>query len=233
MNRLRLRLFATLRERARAAELAREFPAGSTVAEIWEALKREFPRLESQRDSVAFAVNEKYVEGGYRPHDHDEIAFIPPVSGGVALPEELSPWVGSMSIARRPIDVGELESEVASPAAGAIVTFVGTTRIENAGRRVHRLEYEAFETMALSEMRELAREAGIRWQIIRIAMAHRIGPVDIGEASVVIAVSAAHRGGAFEACRFAIDRLKSVVPIWKKEHFEGGDVWIESQTLGR
>lgn len=130
----------------------------------------------------------------------------------------------------RPIDVAALERAVADPHAGAIVTFAGTTRADNAGRNVIRLEYEAYEPMALSEMRRLAREAGERWQIVRIAISHRVGLVDIGETSVAIAVSAAHRGEAFEACRFAIDRLKEVVPIWKKEYFEGGEVWIGCQT---
>lgn len=123
-----------------------------------------------------------------------------------------------------------MEHAVANPAAGAIVTFVGTTRRDNAGRNVLRLEYEAYEPMALAEMRKLAQEAGERWNIVRIAIAHRVGFVDIGETSVAIAVSAAHRAEAFEACRFAIDRLKEVVPIWKKEYFEGGEVWIGCQT---
>src|SRR5205823_5363297 len=119
---------------------------------------------------------------------------------------------------------------VADPAAGATVTFTGMTRNENAGRRVIKLEYEAYEAMALSEMRKLAHEAGARHPIVRIAICHRIGVVNIGETSVAIAVSAAHRGDAFDACRFAIDRLKEIVPIWKKEHFEGGEVWVGCQT---
>jgi molybdopterin synthase catalytic subunit len=229
MNRLRLRLFATLRERARASELVREFPEGTTVADIWNALKREFPALDGHRDSVGFAVNQEYVEADYRPADNDEVAFIPPVSGGSSGDAD-APWVGSISIGHDPIDVAALEREVGSAAAGAIVTFAGTTRRENAGRRVIRLEYEAYEPMALSEMRKIAREAGTRWPIVRIAIAHRIGVVDLGETSVAISVSAAHRGEAFEACRFAIDRLKEIVPIWKKEHFEGGEIWVGCQT---
>jgi molybdopterin synthase catalytic subunit len=110
------------------------------------------------------------------------------------------------------------------------VSFAGTTRRDNAGRVVIRLEYEAYEPMALSEMRKLAAEAGTRWKITRIAIAHRVGVVEIGETSVAIAVSAPHRAEAFEACRFAIDRLKEIVPIWKKEHFEGGEIWIGCQT---
>lgn len=229
MNRITIRLFATLRERAGASELSREFPDGATVAEIWRGLGEEFPALRGHRDRVGFAVNQEYVQSDYRPRAGDEVAFIPPVSGG-AGPDGDAPWMGPVTISRTPIDVAALERAVAEPQAGAIVTFAGTTRADNAGRRVIRLEYEAYEPMALSEMRRLARQAGERWRIVRIAIAHRIGLVDIGETSVAIAVSAAHRAETFEACRFAIDRLKEIVPIWKKEYFEGGEVWIGCQT---
>jgi MoaE-MoaD fusion protein len=226
MKRLTLKLFATLRERAQAAEIEREFPDGATVGEIWRSLVEQFPALRSgDHDSIAFAVNQEYVAADFRPRDHDEVAFIPPVSGG-----SNSPTVGPIAIGREPIDVAALEAAVADPAAGGTVTFVGMTRRDNAGRKVIRLEYEAYEPMALGEMRRLAEEAGRRFTITRIAIRHRIGVVAIGETSVAIAVSAPHRGEAFAACRFAIDRLKEVVPIWKKEYFEGGEVWIGSQT---
>jgi molybdopterin synthase catalytic subunit len=225
MKRLTLKFFATLRERARTGEMSREFPDGITVGEIWAGLGNEIPALAAHHDRVAFAVNCEYVKDDYQPRNNDEIAFIPPVSGGAD-----APWVGSIAIGREPLDIEELEQEVAHPAAGAIVTFAGTTRRDNVGRRVLRLEYEAYEPMALSEMRKLADEAGQRWQIVRIAIRHRIGVVEIGQTSVAIAVAAAHRAEAFEACRFAIDRLKEVVPIWKKEYFEGGAVWIGCQT---
>ncbi len=230
MPRMTIKLFATLRERAGASELSRDFPDGATVAEIWRRLGEEFPGLKNHRDSVGFAVNREYVAHDYRPRAGDEVAFIPPVSGGADVSSRAPQWLGPITIGRAPIDVAALERAVADPHAGAIVTFAGTTRAENAGRIVTRLEYEAYEPMALSEMRRLAREAGERWRIVRIAISHRIGLVDIGETSVAIAVAAAHRGEAFEACRFAIDRLKEVVPIWKKEHFEGGEVWIGRQT---
>jgi MoaE-MoaD fusion protein len=225
MNRLTIKLFATLRERARTSELDREFPDGTTVGEIWHRLLADFPALGGHHDGVAFAVNQEYVKEDYRPGNNDEVAFIPPVSGGAD-----APWVGPISIGRGPVDLEALERAVADPRAGATVTFNGMTRQDNAGRSVIRLEYEAYEPMALSEMRKLAREAGDRWKIVRIAIQHRIGFVDIGETSVAIAVSAAHRAEAFEACRFAIDRLKEIVPIWKKEYFEGGEVWIGCQT---
>ena len=135
-------------------------------------------------------------------------------------------------IVRHRIDLAALDRAVRDPRAGAVVTFVGTTRNENAGRRVHRLEYEAFTSMATKEMRRLAAEAVRRWTLRKVAMAHRIGVVPVGEASVAIAVSAGHRGEAFEACRWLIDRLKEIVPIWKKEHYRGGEVWIGAQQGG-
>ena len=133
-------------------------------------------------------------------------------------------------IISEPIDAAEVAAAVATPRAGAIVTFVGTTRDHNDGRRVIRLEYEAYPEMALNQMRKIGEEAQRQWPIASVAMVHRIGVVPLGEASVVIAVSAGHRQAAFAACHFAIDRLKEVVPIWKKEHFEGGEIWIGSQA---
>jgi len=127
------------------------------------------------------------------------------------------------------IDSSRLLRAVRDPAAGAVVVFLGTTRNRNAGRRVVRLEYEAFASMAEREMRRLADEAKRRWPVARVAMAHRTGIVPVGEASVGIAVSAAHRAEAFAACHWLIDRLKEIVPIWKKEHFRGGAVWIGAQ----
>lgn len=225
MNRLTIKLFATLRERARTSELEREFAPGVTVGEIWARLLAEFPALGGHHDGVAYAVNQEYVAADYRPRDRDEVAFIPPVSGGAA-----APWVGPISIGREAIEMSALEAAVADPSAGATVTFAGMTRNGNAGRSVIRLEYEAYEAMALSEMRKLAHEAGRKHEIVRIAIQHRIGVVEIGELSVAIAVSAAHRAEAFAACRFAIDRLKEIVPIWKKEYFAGGEIWVGCQT---
>jgi molybdopterin synthase catalytic subunit len=133
-------------------------------------------------------------------------------------------------IVEGPIDAAGVTAKVASAAAGAVCTFIGTTRDHNDGRRVIRLEYEAYPQMALTEMEKIGGAARRRWPIEKIAITHRIGVVPIGEASVVIAVSSGHRKAAFEACHFTIDRLKEVVPIWKKEHYDGGEIWIGSQT---
>ena len=132
-------------------------------------------------------------------------------------------------VTRTPIVLDRLVRAVRDPGAGAVVTFLGTTRNENAGRHVVRLEYEAFTRMAMKEMRRLAADARRRWPLRKVAMAHRIGTVPVGQASVAIAVSAAHRAEAFAACHWLIDRLKEIVPIWKREHFRGGEVWIGPQ----
>lgn len=136
------------------------------------------------------------------------------------------------AIVHEPIATDELLAAVGDPRAGASVLFLGTTRNVNVGRRVTRLEYEAYERMAVKEMRALAAAARRRWPLRKVAMVHRIGVVPVGEASVAIAVSGGHRTEAFEACRWLIDRLKEIVPIWKKEHFRGGTVWIGAQQGG-
>ncbi len=133
-------------------------------------------------------------------------------------------------IVAHPIDAAAVIAAVADPGSGATVTFVGTTRDQNDGRRVLRLEYEAYTEMALAEMRKIGDAVRRQWPVTRVAIVHRVGVVPLGEASVVIAVSSSHRHAAFEACHYAINRLKEIVPIWKKEHFEGGEIWIGSQT---
>ncbi len=131
-------------------------------------------------------------------------------------------------IVKSPISLDSLAASVADEGAGATVTFLGTTRATNRGRKVLRLEYEAYEDMAIAQLEKIAAEAGEQWRITRMAIVHRVGVVPIGESSVGIAVSAPHRSEAIAACHYAIDRLKQMVPIWKKEHFEGGEVWIGS-----
>jgi molybdopterin synthase catalytic subunit len=133
-------------------------------------------------------------------------------------------------VTEKPLDLNELVSHVTDPEAGAIVTFIGATRNHNDGRRVVSLDYEAYPEMAEKELSRLGEEAKRRWNIQRMAIVHRIGPVQITEPSVIIAVSAAHRDAAFQACRFAIEEIKKSVPIWKKEVFEGGEIWIGSQS---
>lgn len=133
-------------------------------------------------------------------------------------------------VVREPIDLSELVRYVTDASAGAIATFIGTTRNNNEGRKVIALDYDAYPEMAEKELRRIGDDAEKKWRIERMAIVHRIGPVQITEASVMIAVSAAHRDDAFQACRFAIEEIKKTVPIWKKEVFEGGEVWIGTQT---
>jgi molybdopterin synthase catalytic subunit len=152
------------------------------------------------------------------------VAFIPPVSGGSA------PGVGCVlaEITEQPLDAAALESQVARPEAGAIALFSGVVRNHARGRRVLYLEYDAYRPMAEGEMRKIAADAASRWECC-VAVQHRVGRLEIGEASVLVAVSSAHRAAAFEACRYVIDTLKETVPIWKKEVWEGGEVWIEGE----
>ncbi len=133
-------------------------------------------------------------------------------------------------VTRDPIEIQELVRSVTDPSAGAIATFIGTTRNNNEGRKVIALDYEAYPEMAEKELARIGADAKLKWKIERMAITHRIGPVQITEPSVIIAVSAAHRDDAFQACRFAIEEIKKTVPIWKKEVFEGGEVWIGTQT---
>jgi MoaE-MoaD fusion protein len=204
-----VRLFAGLRERAGTGERRVELPDGSTAGDVWAALE-----LGEEPRGLLYAVNKEYAGRGRQLSDGDEVALIPPVSGGaVRLSEE-------------PLDLAAAVAEVADERAGAIVTFIGTTRVESRGRTVIHLEYEAYEGMAERVMDGLTASLQERHDVCRVAIHHRVGRVGIGEQSVVIAVSAPHRHDALAACREAIDTLKETVPLWKKEVYEGGEEWI-------
>ena len=204
-----MRLFAALRERAGWSERRLELPAPAHIRDLWPALG-----LGEEPPGIAYARNREYAGRDAPLSAGDEVAVIPPVSGG------------DFRLVERPLALEEVVAEVADDEAGAIATFVGTTRVQNRGRRVLGLEYEAYAGMAEREMERIASALAERHPITRVAMAHRLGPVPVGEASVVIAVSAPHRRAALAACAEAIDALKERVPIWKKERFEGGEEWI-------
>lgn len=204
-----VRLFAGLRERAGTGKRELELADGARVADVWSALE-----LGEQPAGLLYAVNRSYAPGDTALADGDEVALIPPVSGG------------AIRLSEGPIDPADLIREVADERAGGIATFVGTTRIESRGRTVVRLEYEAYEGMAEDVMAGLAAELRARYDICEVAMAHRVGVVGIGEVSVAIAVSAPHRADALAACKDAIDRLKETAPVWKKEVYESGEEWI-------
>jgi molybdopterin synthase catalytic subunit/molybdopterin converting factor small subunit len=203
---VRVRLFAGLRERAGWSQ--REVEA-STVADVWNALG-----LGDEPEGLLYAVNKEYAERTRTLAEGDEVALIPPVSGGAFL------------LSEEPLSLDRAVDEVRDERAGAIATFTGTTRATSRGRDVVHLDYEAYEGMAEQVMAEIARGLTERYDLCAVAVHHRTGRVTIGETSVVIAVSAPHRADAFAACRDAIDQLKERVPLWKKEVYSGGEAWI-------
>jgi molybdopterin synthase catalytic subunit len=219
------RLFARLREQAGTGVEQLEL-AGGTVADVYEVLVRRHPGLEPDRALVRPARNEEFAGWEDAVADGDEVAFIPPVSGGT----EGAPLI---ELTTEPLDVRRTEAAVGHPGAGAICSFTGVVRDNNRGEAVTHLEYEAYRGMAEREMRRIADEVAERWPGTRVAMVHRTGQLEIGEASVLISVSAPHRADAFDGCRHAIDRLKESVPIWKKEFARSGAAWLEGPVGAR
>jgi molybdopterin synthase catalytic subunit/molybdopterin converting factor small subunit len=205
--RITVRLFAGLRERAGFAE--RELDGVERVADVWPALG-----LGEEPAGLLYAVNKEYAAADRPLADGDEVALIPPVSGGAFL------------LSEEPLSLDAVVAEVASDDAGAIATFTGTTRVRSRGRTVTHLEYEAYPGMAERVMADLAATLKHKYDLCEVAIHHRVGHVGIGETSVVIAVSAPHRADALAACKEAIDTLKETVPLWKKEVYEGGEEWI-------
>jgi molybdopterin synthase catalytic subunit/molybdopterin converting factor small subunit len=205
--RVHVKLFAGLRERAGWSE--RDLDHVDRVADVWPALD-----LGDEPEGLLYAVNKEYADQDRTLADGDEVALIPPVSGG------------AFRLSAEPLSLDAAVDEVRSDRAGAIATFTGTTRLQSRGRTVLHLDYEAYEEMAEQAMAQIAEELKGRYDLCEIAIHHRTGRVDIGEASVVIAVSAPHRQDALAACKEAIDMLKEQVPLWKKEFYESGEEWI-------
>jgi MoaE-MoaD fusion protein len=204
-----VKLFAALREQRGAREVELELADGSRVDDVWAALG-----LGDEPAGLVYAVNRSYATRNAPLAEGDEVALIPPVSGG------------AFRLSESPLSLERVVSEVVSEDAGAIATFVGTTRARSRGRDVVRLEYEAYEGMAEAEMERIAASLKESHDLVAVAIHHRVGPVEIGETSVVIAVSAPHRDAALAACKEAIDTLKQSVPLWKKELYVGGEAWI-------
>jgi molybdopterin synthase catalytic subunit/molybdopterin converting factor small subunit len=203
---IHVRLFAGLREQAGWSE--RELEA-ATVADVWPALG-----LGDEPPGLLYAVNREYADRDRELADGDEVALIPPVSGG------------AFRVTEEPLSLEAVVAEVADERAGGIATFTGTVRRQSRGREVTHLEYEAYAEMAEETMAKLAADLEGRHELCAVAIHHRVGRLELGEASVVIAVSAPHRQAALQACREAIDTLKETVPLWKKEVYEGGEEWI-------
>ena len=223
--RVRVRLFARYREATGQERLDVDVPEGGTVESAWKAIIARHPDLARYRPYTLFAVGHDYVEPDHRLGPDDELCLFPPVSGGSQpLDQDI------FAVVDRPLSPDEIAARVDDPGAGGVVIFSGVVRNQTDGRPVKFLEYEAHNPMAEAKMREIGVAIRARWSgVRRVAMLHRVGRLEIGEASVLIAVSAAHRGDAFEACRYAIDTLKRTVPVWKKEHFEDGEVWVGLQ----
>lgn len=201
-----------------------ELPEGVSLRDLRRQYEERFPRLRDLGDSLLTAVNEEMASPSQPLRDGDEVAFMPPVSGGAG--EDF------FRITRERIPTQELAEALKATEDGAVVVFEGIVRNHSRGRKTLYLEYEGYEPMAVRQMESIGREIREKFPIDRLGMVHRLGRMEIGETSVAIIVTSAHRRAAFEACRYAIDRLKQIVPIWKKEYFEDGAVWAEGEGKG-
>ena len=220
----KVRLFARLADLAGTRETEVELGEGLSVAAAFRVLCQRFPEMADHAGSLMYAVNSEYVSPDHPLRAGDELALIPPVSGGG--------FEGLFEVTADPLDPQRLIDHVRRDESGAVAVFLGVVRDNSMGRRVLYLEYDAYPEMATRVMREIAEEAMARWPITGIAMQHRTGRLEIGETSLLIAVSSPHRKEAFEACHHLVDRFKEVVPVWKKEVWEGGEVWIEGEPVG-
>ena len=226
--RVRVLFFGQLKDIVGLAQDEAELSDGARVEDLFERYGRRFPKLAEFRPLVAASVNQEYAGWRSSLSPGDEVAFLPPVSGGehVAAVEDI------FQLVREPIWPQELVESIKAPEDGALVVFDGFVRNNFQGKRTLYLEYEAYEAMALAKMREIGSQIREKFKVHRVAIVHRLGRLEIGETSVWIAVSSAHRAAAFDACRYAIDTLKHTVPIWKKEYFAGGAVWAEGEIAG-
>jgi molybdopterin synthase catalytic subunit len=233
--RVRVLFFGQLKDITGVTSEDAELSEGARVEDLFARYGRKFPKLAEFRTSIAASVNQEYAGWRAPLASGDEVAFLPPVSGGSQAEGEAGSSVQTIAegdlvqLVREPIRTRELLEALKAPEDGALVVFDGFVRNNFKGGKTLYLEYEAYEAMAYAKMREIAAEMREKFAIHRIAMVHRLGRLEIGETSVWIAVSAAHRGAAFDACRYAIDTLKRAVPIWKKEFFAGGAVWADGE----
>lgn len=223
MPTITLRHFAIIRETVGAESETRAVPDGTTAADIATALSAEYPRIAGLLRASPVMVNAAYADLGTPLEDGDEVAFIPPVAGGRGDDSRFA-------VVESPLAVEAITALVTSPQAGAVVTFIGTVRDHARGRAVRWLEYEAYAAGCTPIFARIADEMRERWQILDVAIHHRVGHLAVGDASVVVAVSSAHRHDAFAASEYAIDRLKLRAPIWKKEAYADGEVWIGAES---
>lgn len=216
---VKLRLFALYRELLGKSEMTLELPAGADAAALRQFVERDSPRL--QGHDIVIAVNGLFADPDHKLADGDEVALLPPFSGGSASDR--------IELTHKPISPEAVTAKVLKDKHGAVVTFLGTVRNLSEGRAVRYLEYEAYPEMAINMLKGLVDEVRQKWGIEDVAITHRLGRMDIGDVSVVIAVASPHRKEAFEACQYAIGRLKETVPIWKKEFFVDGERWVAGE----
>ena len=220
---IELRYFALVREVLGRGRELRTVADGTTAGALFDDLAAEQPRLGPMKATTMLMVNQEYVRPDHPLRDGDELALIPPVSGGQAK-------AFLFRVQAEPLDAREAEAVVADGAVGAVVTFTGTVRDHARGRAVVALDYEAYAPAAEKMLARIGEEIAARWGIERVAIVHRTGLLPVGQASVVIAVASEHRADGFAACQFAIERLKQIVPIWKKEHYADGATWVGSEA---
>ena len=225
--RVRVLFFGQLKEIIGVPEESAELSEGAKLEDLFERYGRRFPKFAEFRPSVAASVNQEYAGPRTALANGDEVAFLPPVSGGENDNADI------FRLIRKPIDAQEIVDALKAPEDGALVVFDGFVRDNFRGQKTLYLEYEAYEAMAWAKIREVGAQIRQKFPIRRLAIVHRLGRLEIGETSVFIAVSSAHRAAAFDACRYAIDTLKRTVPIWKREFFTGGAVWAEGEALGQ
>lgn len=226
-----LKLFGSLREASGESTLQVELPDGALVADVRNWLAERNPLVEKLGERLAASVNLEIADLSDVVEDGDEVAFLPPVAGGVdhAAGADAAP-VKRCTISEVALDEQEVAARVEGPDAGGVVSFVGRVRNHARGHSIEHLEYEAYPEMAEREMEKIVDEAARKWPGTRVAIAHRVGHLEIGDAAVVVVAASAHRGEAFEACRFAIDTLKVTVPIWKREVATGGAYWVDDHA---
>ena len=226
---VRVLFFGVLKDLAGKASDSISLPENATLGDVLSHYEEVIPRLTETASSLAMSVNQEYAGPATRLRPGDEVALLPPVSGGVDA--DAARRSQHAAIIRERIETVSIIEGIKRPEDGAAVVFEGIVRNHTRGRRTLYLDYEAYEEMALKQMEELAARALAEYKIRDVAIVHRLGRLEIGETSVLIAVASAHRAAAFEACRWLIDTLKRTVPIWKKEHFEDGAVWADGEPF--
>jgi molybdopterin converting factor subunit 1 len=225
---VRVLFFGRLKDIVGKSEESADLSEGARVEDLFARYGRSFPELAQFRSSVVASVNQEFAEWRAPLSSGDEVAFLPPVSGG-STPAGATVGENLCVLVRNRIDTAEIFEKLKAPPDGAVVVFEGIVRNHSGNRATLYLEYEAYEAMALAKMREIGEQMREKFSIRRFAMVHRLGRLEIGETSVLVVVCSAHRAAAFDACRFGIDTLKSTVPIWKKEFFRDGAAWAEGE----